>query len=85
MPGLDPGRYGPPKSVTDDAFWADADGELGAYYTPDGGLIDDPQMAARNLIAAAKRRGTEVQLREQVVAILQKNGRVQGIRLRQEA
>ena len=82
VPGLDPGRYAPPKSVTDAAFWADADGELGAYYTPDGGFIDDPQMAARNLIAAAKRRGTEVQLREQVVAILQKNGRVQGIRLR---
>jgi Glycine/D-amino acid oxidases (deaminating) len=45
-------------------------------------FIDDPQMAARNLMAAAKRRETEVQLREQVVAILQKNGRVQGIRLR---
>lgn len=82
VPGLDPGRYGPPKSVTDAAFWADADGELGAYYTPDGGFIDDPQLAARNLMAAAKRRGTEVQLREQVVGILQKNARVQGIRLR---
>ncbi|HJY69922.1 MAG TPA: FAD-dependent oxidoreductase, partial [Streptosporangiaceae bacterium] len=82
VPGLDPGRYGPPKSVTDAAFWADADGELGAYYTPDGGFIDDPQLAARNLMAAAKRRGTEIQLREQVVGILQKNARVQGIRLR---
>ena len=33
-------------------------------------------------MAAAERRGTEVQLREQVVEILQKNGRVQGVRLR---
>ena len=33
-------------------------------------------------MAAAKRRGTEIQLREQVVGILQKNARVQGIRLR---
>jgi len=82
VPGLDPGRFGPPKLVTDDAFWADPDGELGAYYTPDGGFIDDPQLAARNLLTAAKQRGTEVQLREEVVAILQKNARVQGIRLR---
>ena len=82
VPGLDPGRFGPPKLVTDDAFWADPDGELGAYYTPDGGFIDDPQLAARNLLTAAKQRGTEVQLREEVVAILQKNARVEGIRLR---
>jgi len=82
VPGMDPGRYAPPKPVTDDAFWADADGELGAYYTPDGGFIDDPQLAARNLMAAAERSGTEIQLREQVMEILQKNGRVQGVRLR---
>ena len=81
VPGLDPGRYGPPKPVTDAAFWADAEGELGAYYTPDGGFIDDPQQAARNLIAAAMRSGTEVRLRAQVVEILQQNGRVQGVRL----
>jgi hypothetical protein len=33
-------------------------------------------------MAAAKRRGTEIQLLGQVVRILQKNARVQGIRLR---
>jgi sarcosine oxidase, subunit beta len=82
VPGLDPGRYGPPKSVTDDAFWADPDGELGAYFTHEGGFIDDPQLAARNLMAAAMRRGAEVRLHEDVVAILQKNARVQGVRLR---
>jgi len=82
VPGLDPGRYGPPKPVTDDAFWADPDGELGGYYTPDGGFIDDPQLATQNLMAAARRHGTEVRLREQVVAIPQENARVQGVRLR---
>ncbi len=82
VPGLDPGRYGPPKPVTDDAFWADADGELGAYFTPDGGFIDDPQLATRNLMAAAMQRGAEVRLHEEVVAILEKGARVQGIRLR---
>ena len=49
---------------------------------PTPGLLTTRRLAARNLMAAAERRGTEVQLREQVVAILQKNGRVQGIRLR---
>ncbi len=81
VPGMDPGRYAPPKPVTDDAFWADADGELSAYYTPDAGFIDDPQLTARNLMAAAERHGTEIQLREQVTEILQENGRVQGVRL----
>jgi glycine/D-amino acid oxidase-like deaminating enzyme len=81
VPGMDTGRYAPPKPVTDDAFWADAEGELGAYYTPDAGFIDDPQLTARNLMAAAERNGTEVRLREQVVEILQENGRVQGVRL----
>jgi sarcosine oxidase, subunit beta len=82
VPGLDSGRYAPPKPVTDDAFWADADGELGGYYTPDGGFIDDPQLATANLMAAAERSGTEIQLHEQVVEILQKDARVQGVRLR---
>jgi sarcosine oxidase subunit beta len=81
VPGLEPGRFGPPKPVTDAAFWADADGELGAYYTPDGGFVDDPQQAARNLIAAAMRSGTDVRLRERVVGIVQRRGRVQGIKL----
>jgi sarcosine oxidase, subunit beta len=82
VPGMDPGRYGPPKPVTDDAFWADADGEVGAYFTLDGGFIDDPQLATRNLMAAAMRRGAEVRLHDEVVAILEKSARVQGIRLR---
>jgi sarcosine oxidase, subunit beta len=79
---LDPSRHGPPKPVTDEAFWADPDGELGGYFTPDGGFIDDPQLAVRNLMAAAIQRGTEVQLRDEAVAILRKNAQVQGIKLR---
>ena len=82
VPGLYPGRFGPPKRVTDDAFWADADGELDAYFTPDGGFIDDPQLATRNLMAAAMQRGADVRLHEEVVSILEKNARVRGIRLR---
>lgn len=85
VPGLDPGRYGPPKPVTGEAFWGDADGELGAYFTPDGGFIDDPQLAARNLLTAAQRQGVEVRLREEVVEILQKGDLVRGVRLQSGA
>jgi len=82
VPGMDAGRYAPPKPVTDDAFWDDAEDELSAYYTPDAGFVDDPQLTARNFMAAAERSGTEVRLREEVVEILRENGRVQGVRLR---
>jgi sarcosine oxidase subunit beta len=79
VPGMDPGRFGPPRAVTDAAFWAEAHGELGAHFTPDAGFIDDPQLAARNLIAAARRRRAEILLREEVVEILTGGGRVRGV------
>lgn len=81
VPGLNPAKYGPPVPVTDPEFWVDADSDLTGYFTPDGGFVDDPQLAARNLIAAAKRRGCDVRLGEEVVEILQSGGRVSGVRL----
>jgi sarcosine oxidase subunit beta len=79
--GLDPAKHGPPVGVDDPAFWADSTSELTGYFTPDGGFVDDPQLAARNLIAAAKRRGCDVRLGEEVVQILQSGGRVSGVLL----
>jgi len=46
VPGIDPGRFWPPKRLDDEAFWAEPDGQLGAFYNPDGGFVDDPQLAA---------------------------------------
>jgi glycine/D-amino acid oxidase-like deaminating enzyme len=69
VPGLDPGRFGPPKPVGDDAFWSDADGELGAFFTPDAGYVDDPQLAAQNLAAAAQRHGARYLLRRAVTGL----------------
>ena len=34
FPALDTGRHYPPKALSDDAFWADADGEGGALWSP---------------------------------------------------
>ncbi|MGZ4740754.1 MAG: NAD(P)/FAD-dependent oxidoreductase, partial [Ilumatobacteraceae bacterium] len=53
FPSLDLGRYYPPKPVEDEAFWDENHGELAAYLTPDAGFVDDPALAAHNLMVAA--------------------------------
>src|SRR3954468_15571950 len=81
VPGLNPGRFGPPKSLSDAAFWGDADGELGAFFTPDAGFVDDPQLAARNLADAARRHGAELLFGRRVTEVLRSTDRVRGLRL----
>ncbi|GGU43491.1 NAD(P)/FAD-dependent oxidoreductase [Nocardioides albus] len=68
FPHVDVGAYWPNKSITDDAFWADATASLGAIYTPDAGYVDDPRLAADNLVEAARRRGARTVYRAEVVA-----------------
>ena len=53
FPGLDIGRYYPPKRIDDPAFADDATSELTAFYNADSGFIDDPMLAAHNLANAA--------------------------------
>jgi sarcosine oxidase subunit beta len=81
VPGIDPGRYWPPKPITDDAFWTDADEELGAVFTPDGGFVDDPMLVAQNLADAAARCGTEFLFKQPVSGIRTTAGRVTGVTL----
>lgn len=83
MPQIDPGRHFPPKRVTDEAFWSDPTGELTGYWTPDSGFIDDPQLAAHNLMAAAQRHGAEFRFRASVTGICRRpdGRRVSGIAL----
>lgn len=69
VPGLDTGRFGPPAPVHSDAFFAEPSGSVGGLFTPDAGYVPDPQLAADNLAAAARRHGAEVRLRTEVVAI----------------
>lgn len=81
IPELDPGAFGPPSRVTDDRFWAEAHGRLSGFYTPDAGFVDDPQLAARNLMSAARRHGTKVRLCQEVVRIRRGRDCVSGIDL----
>jgi len=81
IPSLDAGRYWPPKPVADDGFWAESGGELGALWSPDGGFVDDPQLAAVNLADAARRAGARFMFHRQVVDVPRTGGRVGGVGL----
>jgi sarcosine oxidase, subunit beta len=81
VPGIDAGRYWPPKTLADEGFGAGAEGELGALFTPDAGYVSDPQRAAQNLAAAAVHHGARLLLGRTVVAVDSVDGRVVGVRL----
>ncbi len=78
-PAINATRYWPPKPVDDPAFWADSDVELDGYYTPDAGFVNDPQLAAQNLAAAAALNGAEFAFNTEVVEVNSQDGRVTGI------
>ncbi|MEO3830293.1 FAD-dependent oxidoreductase [Actinomadura sp. B10D3] len=79
FPAIDPAGYGPPAPIDDDRFWRPAEGELRGYFTPDAGYIDDPQLAAHNLMAAARLHGARFLFRERVTAVTRKDDRVGGV------
>ncbi len=79
FPALDVGSYAPPRLPDDPEFFADPRGQIGALYQPDAGFIDDPQLAARNLMDAARHLGVTVRLRTRVVDVLRNDNRVQGV------
>ncbi|GMA20663.1 FAD-binding oxidoreductase [Arsenicicoccus piscis] len=85
FPAMDFTSYYPPKPVTEDAFWDDSDQPLTCTYMPDAGFMDDPQFAAHNLMAAARRKGATFRFRAGVAEILRTGEgdeqRVSGVRL----
>ncbi len=81
FPMFDTGRFHPPRLPDDDRFFDDAAGRLNAWYSPSPGFIDDPQLAAVNVMDAARRHGAEVRLRSEVVEVRRGDGRVTGVGL----
>ncbi|WP_410602514.1 NAD(P)/FAD-dependent oxidoreductase [Amycolatopsis sp. lyj-90] len=81
VPGIDAGRFWPPRRIDDDAFWADTTDTLGAVYTPDAGYVTDPQLAAQNLAAAATREGARFRFRATVCAVESRHGRASAVGL----
>lgn len=82
LPVLDPGRHYPPKPVGDPDFWEDPEGELGGYWVPDSGFVDDPALAAHNLMTAARGHGADFRLNTPVTAILREDGAVTGVEVK---
>jgi sarcosine oxidase subunit beta len=81
VPGIDTGRYWPPKRLDDDEFWEDAEYSLGGVYTPDAGYVSDPALAAVNLAMAASAHGAEFRFRGTVAEVEKAGGRVTAVRL----
>jgi sarcosine oxidase, subunit beta len=77
--GIDSGAYWPPKSLDDDAFYDEATRSLGAIFMPDAGFVNDPQLAAHNLMAAAQRRGAAFASNRTIDRIDVRDGRVIGV------
>ena len=57
FPEMSTQSFWPPKTPDEPAFWDDGHGEVGGYLTPAAGYVDDPQLAARNVMSAARRTG----------------------------
>lgn len=81
VPGIDAGRYWPPKRLDDEQFWEDAKHSLGGVYTPDAGYVSDPSLAAVNLASAATAFGAQFRFRSTVTAVEKAGGRVTSVRL----
>jgi sarcosine oxidase, subunit beta len=81
FPYLSADRFYPPQLPSAEAFWSAPDGELGAFYTPEGGFVDDPSLAAHNLWSAATAAGALSEFRAQVVAVNRGQDGVTGVSL----
>ena len=83
FPALDVGRFHPPRLPRDPAFFDAPTGEVGALFQPAAGFVDDPQLAARNLMDAARHNGARLRLRCRVVGIRRAGsaGRITGVEL----
>ena len=74
--------FAPPRRQDDPAFGQSSGNRIeGGVYWPNAGYVTDPALSAQNLAAAALRHGAAVRLNAEVKAILQRNGRVQGVQL----
>lgn len=79
LPLVDPSRHYPPKTLDNPAFWDDPHDKLTGCWVPDSGFVDDPSLAAHNLMAAAQRHGAHFTYHQAVTGIQRNHGRVIGV------
>lgn len=75
--------YYPALTLDDERFWKDEPTRnlLGAYFTPESGYINDPQLATHNLMVATLAKGGKFSFNTAVGEIRQSDGRVVGVTL----
>ena len=74
--------FGEPRTVDDPAFGEPVGPALpGGVFFPDGGYVNDPQLAAHNLQRAAEAAGAAFRFNASVTAIREAGGRVAGVTL----
>ena len=82
LPFLDLRCFGPPRHPDDPAFGTSDGREIqGGVYFPQVGYVNDPQLAARNAMAAATAHGARFRFNANVVAVPGEGGRVTGVTL----
>ena len=74
--------FAPARRLDDPDFGQPNGGRIaGGVFWPLAGYVNDPALAAQNLMAAARAAGARQRLRAEVVEILRAGGRVRGVRL----
>ena len=81
FPEMSTQSFWPPKTPDEPAFWDDGHGEVGGYLTPAAGYVDDPQLAARNVMSAARRTGVTFLFGRRVRGVTTTRDRVAGVKL----
>jgi len=74
--------FAPARRMDDPRFGEPNGGRIpGAVFWPNGGYVTDPALSAQNLAAAARRHGAGFLMGRNVTEILQRSGKVVGVRL----
>jgi sarcosine oxidase subunit beta len=82
MPGVVLDSFGEPKPIDDPSFGQTVGPALpGGVYFPDGGYVNDPQLATHNLQRAAEAAGASFRFNVAVSAVARSRGRVAGVML----
>src|ERR1700712_3968143 len=79
FPALDPAVLGPPTLPAAPQFWLEKHGVGPAYWIPESGYVDDPQLAAHNLMHAAQQHGAVFRFSSTVTEVTRSAGHVTGV------
>ena len=82
LPIVDLFKFGPAKHFRDNDFGKHQYKIInGSVFFPNGGYVNDPQLATKNLQFATENNGGKFKFNSNVIGILKKNNRVSGVLL----